>query len=327
MALLKPVEVGGVTISRATLHNLDNIHRLGVKIGDRVQVERAGDVIPEVIGVDKPARTGGEWDFAMPDSCPVCGSGVIREGAYHMCSAGLSCPAQLKQSIKHYASKQAMDIDGLGRKIVDKLVDEGIIGGVADLYGLNQQQLEPLEGFAEKSSQNMLQAIEASQHRSLTRFIYALGIRHVGRHLADVLAKAFDSIHQLAKAEVDSLMQINEIGPEVAQRVREFFANQGNRELIQELIRRGVNVAREKAPIKDTLQGKRFVFTGALSRLSRSQAKALVARLGGRATSSVSQATDYVVVGENPGSKLAEAKALGVRVISEGEFLKLAGGE
>jgi DNA ligase (NAD+) len=325
VAQLRPVDVGGVTISRATLHNLDNIRKLGVKIGDRVKVERAGDVIPEVVGVDEQARTGDERDFLMPDECPACGSAVIKEGAYHMCSAGLSCPAQLKESIKHYASKHAMDIDGLGSKIVDKLVDEGIISSVADLYGLTQQQLMPLEGFAEKSSRNMLQAIESSKNRSLARFIYALGIRHVGRHLADVLARRFDSIHQLAEAKVEDLMQINEIGPEVAQSIGKFFANQRNHELIQQLIKQGVNVEREKTSLKDTLQGKRFVFTGTLNRLTRAQAQAVVERLGGRVTSSVSRATDYVVAGENPGSKLTEAERLGVNIIREEEFLELVG--
>ena len=240
-----------------------------------------------------------------------------------MCSAGLSCPAQLKESIKHYASKSAMDIDGLGTKIVDKLVDEGIIGSVADLYSLTLQQLTPLAGFADKSAQNMLQAIQASKSRSLARFIYALGIRHVGRHLADVLARQFDSIHQLANADMKSLMQIKEIGPEVAQRVVDFFAHQRHAELIQELIQHGVNVEHKKVKLEDTLQGQRFVFTGALTKLTRHQAQALVEGLGGRATSSVSRTTDYVVAGENPGSKLTEAKALEVKVISEDDFLKL----
>jgi DNA ligase (NAD+) len=323
VALLRPVDVGGVTISRATLHNMDYIQGLGVKIGDWVKVERAGDVIPAVVEVDRKARTGCERDFIMPDSCPVCGSGVIREGAYHMCRAGLSCPAQLKESIKHYASKHAMDIDGLGAKIVDRLVDEGIIGSVADLYRLTQEQLSPLEGFADKSARNMLEAIDKSKDRSLSRFIFALGIRHVGRHLADVLARQFDSINRLAQVGVDDLIGINEIGPEVAQRVAGFFANDKNNQLIRELIAQGVNVEQEKLEVEDVLKGGRVVFTGALSRLSRSEAQQLVERLGGRATSSVSRTTDYVVVGENPGSKLAEAERLGVRVISEDEFLKL----
>lgn len=323
VALLRPVDVGGVTISRATLHNIDYIRGLGVKIGDWVKVERAGDVIPAVVEVDEQARTGDERDFIMPDSCPACGSVVIKEGAHHMCRAGLSCPAQLKESIKHYASKQAMDIDGLGTKIVDRLVDEGIIGSVADLYCLTQEDLSALEGFADKSAQNMLAAIKKSKACSLSRFIFALGIRHVGRHLADVLARQFDSIHQLAQAGIDNLIEINEIGPEVAQRVVEFFANEKNSQLVSELIERGVNVEQEKLEVADILKGVKVVFTGALSRLGRSEAQRLVKRLGGRATSSVSRTTDIVVAGENPGSKLAEAERLGVKVISEEKFLEL----
>ncbi len=323
VACLRPVDVGGVTISRATLHNLDYIHNLEVKIGDRVKVERAGDVIPAVVEVDKTARTGAERDFQMPDKCPVCGSALTKNGAYIMCGAGLSCPAQLKESIRHYASKQAMDIDGLGGKIVDKLVDEGLIRSVADLYGLTKEQLMLLEGFAGKSSQNIIKAIAASKKRSLARFIYALGIRNVGRHLADVLARQFNSIQQLAEAKLDSLMQINEIGPEVASCVVNFFANQHNRELIQALMRQGVNVAQAEIQTAGVLQGKRIVFTGSLSKLSRSQAQSLVESLGGRATSSISRATDYVVAGENAGSKLAEAERLGVKIISEEEFFKL----
>jgi DNA ligase (NAD+) len=323
VARLRPVDVGGVSISRATLHNLDYINKLGVKIGDRVKVERAGDVIPAVVEVDKKARTGAERDFKMPATCPVCGSALTRNGAYIMCDAGLFCPAQLKESIKHYASKQAMDIDGLGKNIVDRLVDEGIIRSAADLYGLTKEQLMPLEGFADKSSKNILQAIAASKQGSLSRFIYALGIRNVGRHLADVLARQFDSIHQLEAAKKDSLMQINEIGPEVAKSVVDFFANQRNRELIQALLRQGVDVTQEKIPARNIFQGKRLVFTGTLNKFSRSQAQSLVESLGGRATSSVSQATDYVVAGENAGAKLDEAKRLGVSIISEAEFFKL----
>jgi DNA ligase (NAD+) len=325
VALLRPVDVGGVTISRATLHNMDYIQGLGVKIGDRVKVERAGDVIPAVVEVDKSARTGNERDFQLPDKCPACGSTVVQEGAYRMCSAGLSCPAQLKESIKHYASKHAMDIDGLGKKIVDKLVDEKIIGSVADLYGLTEDKLISLEGFAEKSARNILQAVEASKNRSLARFIYALGIRNVGRHLADVLARQFGSLERLMQADVDSLMQVNEIGPEVAQSVVRFFAHQRNRELIQQLIERGVNIEQKTAPTRDIFQGKKFVFTGALSKLTRTQAQEVVQNLGGRATASVSKTTDYVVAGENPGSKLTEAEKLGVKIISEDEFLNLAG--
>ncbi len=327
VARLRPVEVGGVTISRATLHNIDYINNLGVKIGDRVKVERAGDVIPAVVEVDKKERSGAQRDFKMPDTCPVCGSGLTKDGAYLKCDAGISCPAQLKESIKHYASKQAMDIDGLGSKIVNKLVDEKIIRSVADLYALTKEQLISLEGFAEKSAQNILQAIAASKQCSLSRFIYALGIKNVGRHLADVLARQFDSIGHLEAATLDGLLQIKEVGPEVAQSVVDFFANQRNRDLIQALLQQGINVAREEIQTQSVLKGKRFVFTGALTKFSRSQAQSLVESIGGRATSSVSQTTDYVVAGENVGSKLTEAQRLGVKVISEDEFFNLLQGD
>jgi DNA ligase (NAD+) len=326
VALLRPVDVGGVTISRATLHNQDYIHKLGVKIGDRVKIERAGDVIPQVAQVDEKARQGAERDFFMPERCPVCESRVVRKGAYIMCSAGISCPAQLKESIRHFASKHAMDIDGLGKKIVDKLVDEGIIKSVADLYALTEEKLIPLEGFAEKAARNMVWAIRDSKERSLARFIYALGIRNVGRHLADVLAREFGSIDRLAQADAVALQQVNEVGPEVAQCVREFFNNRRNRELIEELMKRGVRIEQTETLVRDTLRGKRFVFTGALSKLTRARAQEIVEQLGGRAVSSVSRTTDFVVAGENPGSKLNEAQRLGVKVISEEEFLKLTKG-
>jgi len=323
VALLRPVDVGGVTISRATLHNMDNVDRLGVKIGDTVRVERAGDVIPEVVEVEQDARTGQEKVFEMPQACPACGSPVIREGAYHLCSGGLSCPAQLKESIKHYASKHAMDIDGLGDKIVERLVDEGLIKGIDGLYDLRAEDLLALEGFADKSAQNMIQAISATKERSLARFIYALGIRHVGRHLAEVLAEQFDSVEELARADMEALQQIKEVGPQVAQSIVNFFQNQKNLELIRRLAQKGIRPQKPKPSVQNIFQGKRFVFTGSLTSFTRSQAQALVESLGGRATSTVSRQTDFVVAGENPGSKLEEAKKHGVRIISEAEFVKM----
>ncbi len=324
VALLRPVDVGGVTISRASLHNMDYICKLGVKIGDKVRVERAGDVIPAVTRVYKKERTGDEKDFSLPDKCPVCNSVVIKTGAYHLCSGGISCPAQLKESIKHYASKNAMDIDGLGTKLVDRLVDEGLIGSVVDLYKLKPEQLKSLEGFAEKSSQKLVSAIEKSKNRPFNRFIYALGIKNVGRHLAEVLAANFSSIDALLKeTSKDKLMQINEVGPEVAQCILDFFANDRNLELINKLIAQGVVPEKEDVAIENILAGKRFVFTGTLTKLTRMQAQDAVKKLGGRVASAVSAATDYVVFGDNPGSKLAKAGKLGVSTISEDEFLNL----
>ena len=327
VALLRPVDVSGVTVSRATLHNQDYVDQMDVRIGDFVRIGRAGDVIPEVVEVLKEERTGKEKKFHIPEKCPVCGSKVVREGAYYRCTGGLSCIAQLKRSIQHFASKGAMDIEGLGGKIVDLLVDNGLVRRISDLYNIRKEDLLKLPRFAEKSADNLIKAIEKSKEQPLPRFIYALGIPNVGEHIARVLAENFKSIENLKKAREENLLRIYEIGPEIAESVVSFFSEKRNLEELDRLARAGVKalteVMEEKKP--GILEGKTFVFTGELDSFTREEAKRIVEELGGRAASSVSRKTDYVVVGKNPGSKYEKAKQLGVKIISEDEFKKLIG--
>ncbi len=326
VALLEPVSVSGVTISRATLHNEDELRRKDVRIGDTVIVERAGDVIPEVVKVITSKRNGTQKKFHFPDRCPVCGAKVVRlEGeAVHRC-VGLTCPAKLKELIKHFSYKRAMDIDGLGDKIVAQLVDEGLVKDPADLYTLRLEQLEALERLAEKSGQNILDAINQSKGRGLVRLVFALGIRHVGEHLATVLAEHYPSIERLSKATEEELMSIPEIGPQVAASIVSFFKEKNNLRVIERLRAAGVKMEEEvrKVTVPSRITGKTFVFTGGLQHFSRDEAERLVESLGGRASSSISKKTNFVVAGENPGSKLDKAKELGVKVITEEEFRKL----
>lgn len=326
VAVLEPVSVSGVTISRATLHNEDELRRKDVRIGDTVIVERAGDVIPEVVKVITSKRNGTQKKFHFPDRCPVCGAKVVRlEGeAVHRC-VGLTCPAKLKELIKHFASKRAMDIDGLGDKIVAQMVDEGLVKDPADLYTLRLKQLEALERLAEKSGQNILDAINQSKRRGLARLVFALGIRHVGEHLAQVLAEHYPSIERLGKANEEELMNIPEIGPQVAASIVSFFKEKNNLRVIERLRAAGVKMEEKvrKVAAPSRITGKSFVFTGELQHFTRDEAERLVESLGGRASSSVSKKTDFVVVGESPGSKLDKARELGVKVITEEEFRKL----
>ena len=327
VALLKPVDVGGVTVSRATLHNEDEVRRKDVRTKDKVRITRAGDVIPEV--VERLAEPGKkrEKEFSMPTRCPSCGAKVQREGAYYVCTAGLSCPAQLTGSIAHYASRDAMDIEELGGKTVEQLVSRAMVRSVADLYGLSVEDLTGLKGYAEKSARKLRAAIEEKKSPGLDRFLYALGIRRVGQHVAAVLAREFGSLEALRKASLEDLRKVPEIGPEIAQSVRHFFGERENLKVLDALREAGVKV--REAPRKEKgarpLEGKTFVFTGELAGYTRSEVKRLVESLGGRATSSVSGETDYVVVGESPGSKLEEARKKGVKTIGEKEFRKLAG--
>ncbi|MDZ7289645.1 MAG: NAD-dependent DNA ligase LigA [candidate division KSB1 bacterium] len=326
VAIMQPVMVGGVTVSRATLHNEDEIERLGVMIGDTVVIQRAGDVIPEVVKVIESKRTGRERKFKFPKKCPVCGEPVIRlEGEVaHRCQ-NIDCPAQLKEGIRHFASKLAMNIDGLGEKLIEQLVDKGLVKSFADLYFLTKDQLAQLERMAEKSAQNIIAAIDKSREVTLDRFIYALGIRHVGEHMARVLAKEFGSLQALIKADEKRLMQIHEVGPQVAESVTRFFREKKNLATIERLKKGGVTI-REIAKPKAADQkfaGKTFVFTGALEKFTREEAERLVEERGGRAASSVSRKTDYVVAGPGAGSKLEKARELGVTVISEEDFLEM----
>ncbi len=326
VAIMQPVMVGGVTVSRATLHNEDEIERLGVKIGDTVVIQRAGDVIPEVVKVIESKRTGKEKKFKFPKKCPVCGEPVVRlEGEVaHRCQ-NINCPAQLKEGIRHFASKLALNIDGLGEKLIEQLVDKGLVKSFADLYFLNKDKLAELERMAEKSAQNIIDAIAKSREVAFDRFIYALGMRHVGEHMARVLAKEFGSLQNLLKADAERLQQIHEVGPQVAESVTRFFREKKNLATIERLKKGGVKI-REIAKPKSADQkfaGKTFVFTGALEKFSRDEAERMVDERGGRASGSVSKKTDYVVAGPGAGSKLEKARELGVAVISEDEFLKL----
>ncbi|MCF7876134.1 NAD-dependent DNA ligase LigA [Candidatus Bipolaricaulota bacterium] len=324
VAKLEPVEIKGATISRASLHNQDEIDEKDVRIGDTVIIQRAGDVIPEVIKPITEERTGDEEKFQLPDHCPVCGEPVKRpEGdAIHRC-VNISCPARIKEAIKHFGSKAAADIEGLGDKLVDKLVEEGLVESIADLYRLDRKEIANLERMGEKSAENLLNALEESKEISFSRLIYALGIRHVGEHLANVLSRNFADFEGLKEAKKEELTSINEIGPEVGDSIVNFLANDSNLKLIEQLDKVGVKYEREAREDEKILDGTRFVFTGQLDDYTRSEAEDLVERLGGRATSSVSSLTDYLVAGENPGSKYEEAQEEGTEIINEEQFKEL----
>ena len=324
VALMEPVSISGVTVSRATLHNQDEIDKKDIRVGDTVVIQRAGDVIPEVMSVVKGKRPDKAVPFRIPPACPVCGSRVVRlqDEAVYRC-LNLSCPAQLKKTIKHFASKRAMDIDGLGDKLVEKFVDEGIIKNVADLYALKAKDLVFLERMGEKLAANIIKAIEGSKVRGLDRFVYALGIRHVGEHLAAILAKHYSSIDDLMKAKEDDLMQIKEIGPEVARSIVSFFSQQGNRDLIQQLKNIGIKLIAKKEKKEGALQGKTIVFTGTLTQFTRHEAEKRAESSGAHVSSSVSKKTDFVVAGVDPGSKYDRAKDLNVSILTEDEFKRV----
>lgn len=327
VAVLEPVQVGGVTVSRSTLHNMDEIARLGLHVGDTVVIERAGEVIPHVIKVVKEGKPRRE--IVIPERCPECHSRIHKdpEGVAYRC-VNASCPAKRKESLLHYAGRHAMDIDGLGDKIVDQLVDMGMVKDFADLYDLKLEKVAALERMAEKSAQNLLDEIEASKTRSLARLIYALGIRFVGERTGQLLAEQFSSLSKLAEAGMDELIEVPEVGPKVAQSIAEFFSEAANRSLVKRLSERGVNPKQEKAKLKSArLAGRSFVFTGGLTRRSREQAGAEVAEHGGKVSSSVSKETSFVVVGSDPGSKYDKARELGVTILDENQFDKLLDGK
>jgi len=325
VAILEPVQVGGVTVSRSTLHNMDEIERLGVQIGDTVLIERAGEVIPHVLKVVKEGKN--RKPFRMPKNCPECGSAIHHvegEVAYRCVNA--ACPAKRKESILHFAGRHAMDIDGLGEKIVDQLVDKGMVKDVADLYALKEEEVAALERMAEKSAQNLLEEIDASKKNSLARLIYALGIQFVGERTGQLLAEHFSSLEELAGAKKEELEQVPEVGPKVAASIVEFFSEPANRQLVKKLWKAGVRPKAEKREVKsDKFAGKTFVFTGTLANRTRQEAEAIVQQHGGKVSSSVSKKTNYVVVGTDPGSKYDKAKELGVTILGAGEFEKLVG--
>jgi len=325
VAVLEPVQVGGVTVSRSTLHNMDEIERLGLQIGDTVLIERAGEVIPHVLKVTKEGKQ--RKPFRMPKHCPECNSTIHHvegEVAYRCVNA--ACPAKRKESILHFAGRHAMNIDGLGDKIVDQLVDKGLVKDVADLYSLKEDEVAGLERMAEKSAQNLLEEIGANKKNSLARLIYALGIQFVGERTGQLLAEHFSSLEELAAAKEEQLVEVPEVGPKVAASIVEFFSEAANRQLIKKLNKAGVHPTAEKRVVKSQkLAGKSFVFTGSLANRSREQAGEIVQQHGGKVSGSVGKKTDYVVVGTDPGSKYDKAKELGVTILSETEFEKLLG--
>lgn len=330
VARLKPVFVGGVTISNATLHNEDFIAELGLKIGDTVVVRRAGDVIPEVVRVLSDRRTGKERDFVMPDHCPVCGSETFRdeEEKDTRCTGGLFCPAQRRESLVHFASRLALNIDGLGEKVIDQLLEAELIKTPADLYKLTDEKLLSLDRFGKKSAANLLAALEKSKETTLARFIYALGIRHVGESTARDLASHFRSLDKLMQADADALLQVNDVGEVIALSIIHFFEESHNREVIGELLAEGVHwPTPEAVAVNEKVSGKTFVLTGTLPNMGREEAKALLLAQGAKVASSVSKKTDYVVAGAEAGSKLEKAQALGVTIIDEAQMLELLKGQ
>jgi DNA ligase (NAD+) len=324
VADLDPVDVGGVTVSHATLHNMDEVERLGVRIGDSVLIQRAGEVIPQVIKVVVHAPDGRE--FHIPRTCPVCGGDVFRaEGEVAYRCVNVACPAQLKQSLLHFAGRRAMNVDGLGEALVDQLVDRGMVRDAADLYSLSEDQLAGLERMGKKSAANLVREIGNSLKAELARVIFAIGIPFVGERTAQLLADHFGSLDRLDHSDQEELEHVSEIGPKTAQGIVNFFGERRNRELIERLRRAGLQFHQQKAgPDRaQPLQGKQFVITGTLPSFSRDDAMNMIEKAGGRVTGSVSKKTDYVLVGEEPGSKLKKARSLGVKTIDEAGLLKL----
>ncbi len=321
IAILEPVPIGGVTVGRATLHNEDEVDRLGVKAGDRVLVERAGDVIPKVV---KVVEHGSGEPFRMPAKCPVCGAAVVREeGEVSSRCPNSLCPAQVEQGIRHFAARRAMDIEGLGEKLVGQLVAKEMVKDVADLYSLRAEDLEGLDRMAEKSAQNLIDAIAASTRRPLQGFLNALGIRHVGERIAEILAQRFRTLDALMDAPEEELQSVEEIGPEVGKSIREFFGRPQVRDVIARLRAAGVEPQPFEGRKEGVLAGEVVVFTGTLGKLTREAAKARAAAAGATVGSSITAKTTLVVAGEKAGSKLKKAKELGVRVVTEDEFLKM----
>ncbi len=327
-AILEPVRVGGVVISQAALHNEEDIHRKDIRIGDWVIVQRAGEVIPEIVGPVVSRRTGKERIFSIPSRCPVCGSEVIKpeDEAMHRCT-NTACPSQALEKIKHFVSRGAMDIDGVGEKLCQALFKAGLVKDVADLYYLTEEQLLGLERMADKSVSNVLDSIERSKKRPLARVIFALGILHVGEQYAELLAEQFHSIDQLAEASEEDFSTLPSIGPKIAESIVAFFRQEGNKQIVEKLKRAGVKLESEKVqeakPEELPLAGLEFVLTGKLESFPRSEVEAKIRALGGKAGSDVTRKTSYVVVGADPGSKLAKAENLGINILSEAEFLTL----
>jgi len=324
VAILEPVQVGGVTVSRATLHNFDELKRKDIRIGDMVLVERSGDVIPQVVKSISEKRTGEEKARAIPRKCPVCGSEVIRTlDEVAVRCPNKQCPARLKWRIEYFASRDAMDIDHLGGQTIDKLIEKGLIEDIADVYALTEHDILQLEGFKDKSVQNLLDSIEKSKQQGLARLIYGLGIRHVGKYAAQILAAQYQSIDELASKTAEELTQIHGLGDKTAEAIATFFATEENIELINKL--KGIGIKTKETKKEGPLAGKKFVFTGGLATLSRPDASDLVMKKGGMVASAVGKDIDYVVFGSDPGSKYEKAKKLGLTILDENQFKKLVG--
>jgi len=325
VAVLKPVHLSGVEIQRATLHNFDEIERKDIRIGDTVIVQRAGDVIPEIVKSIQTVRTCQELKFTMPDSCPACGGVIVKEEneIAFRCING-SCPAKIKESIRHFVSRKAMDIEGLGDKLIDQIVDRGLAASVDDLYYITLETWQSLDRIALKSAGNIINSIEKSKHAGLERLIFALGIRHVGEHTARLLAAHFINLDSLMQATKEQLLSLHEIGPEVSESIVQFFSLNTNRVVLDRLKAAGVIISSyAQKGTASVLSGKSFVFTGGLTTYTRSEAEKTVQALGGRSSASVTKKTDYVVAGTDAGSKLEKAKNLGLTVLTEQEFIKL----
>jgi DNA ligase (NAD+) len=330
VAHLAPVQLAGTTVKRASLHNADQITRKDIRVGDMVLVEKAGEIIPYVIRSEPSARTGAEHVYKFPTKCPACGAPVEREegGVYHRCT-NTACPAQLKERLRFYAHRNAMDIEGLGSAIIDQLVDSGLVRSLPDLYRLTLEQLVELERMGKKSAQNLLDGIAASKERGLTHLLTGLGIRHVGEHVAELLADEFGNVDDLRQASADRLAQVEGIGPERGESIHKFFHSAAGSDLIDDLGRLGLKMSADARPKpaagSNPIAGKTFVITGTLEHYGRDEIEAIIKSLGGKAAGSVSKKTDYVVAGEKAGSKLDKAKELGVAVLTEKEFERLAG--
>lgn len=324
VAVLRPVFVAGTTVTRASLHNQDEIERKDVRIGDTVIIEKAGEIIPQVVEVVRSKRTGKEKKFEIPKKCPACGAPTKREeGEVAFRCENVFCPAQLKENLIHFASRNAMDIEGLGEAMVDQLVDKKLVKDYGDIYYLKFEQLRALERMGDKSAQNLIDAVEKSKGNRLNRLIFALGIRHVGEHIADVLAKRFHSMGKLSEQKIEDLTNVGEIGPVVAESILEFFGNSTSKKVLERLAKAGVKTEESAGQASSKLAGKSFVFTGELKNYSRIDAEGLVRDLGGTVSSNVGNKTDFVVAGEAPGSKYEKAKKLGVKIIGEKEFERI----
>ncbi len=325
-AVLEPVRIAGSTVSRATLHNEDEIKRKGLLIGDYVVVQKAGDVIPEIVAPVVSRRTGAEKEFKMPDRCVVCGAAAVRiEGESVTRCTNIACPAQALRRIGHFASRGAMDIEGFGEVVATELFDLDLVKDVSDIYYLNRDDLLKIGHFADKAAANLSEAIANSKSKPLSRLLFGLGIRHVGSHVADVLTRRYSTLDAIAQASEEELKAVPEVGPQIADSIYTFFRQEENLKVINRLKEAGLNMREEREAVEQTLTGQTFVLTGGLESLSREQATEKIERLGGRVSSSVSSKTDYVVAGEDPGSKLAKARTLGVPVIGERELKDLLG--